>query len=295
MNQNLQSSAPSGRGLCPEDVVIIVVVGVGFVGSVIIYVLNLPSIMVAVFLATGVASLVYRFLGGIQSATFNIGPVKLAGTIAALIGCAWFINTQLDRQTKCDLSKVDTWFAINYDGIPVGVGIKGAKGSIEIPPLDTLADNALYMKHDDHEFMVLSKDSAFILGSVSDQVLSGINLFNTMEGKLDEFIVTRRLPADTQDVDLTPIPFKLSTGTYENDCSQYTLTESAGDTLRGGHIKLRHAEIVKIRDEYYLVGVVEVNHSVDTIENVVRRPYAKFVVGEIVAEIESQDSSVDKQ
>lgn len=284
MNQNLQSSASSGRGLCPEDVVIIVVVGIGFVGSVIIYGLDLPPIMVAVFLATGVASLVYRFLGGIQSATFNIGPVKLAGTIAALISCAYFIDMQLEQWYRDKLfdPKVNGWFAINYDGIPVGVEIKVARDSIKIPPLDTLADNALYMKQEDHEFMVLSKDSAFILGSVSDHVLSGINLFNTMQKELGEFVVTGPLRAKTSNVDLGLIPFKLSTGTYGDNRSPYTLSDNAGDSLEGGSIRGKYAEIKELEGKYYLVGVVEVNHTLK------ESSYAKFVVGEIVPEIKHQ-------
>ena len=281
MNQNLQSSAPSGRGLCPEDVVIIVVVGIGFVGSVIMYGLKMPPIMVAVFLATGVASLVYRFLGGIQSATFNIGPVKLAGTIAALISCAWFINVQLKDWylDKHFDPKVNEWFAISKDyGFPVEVEIKGVKGSIE-KPLDVFDNIELHMKHDDHKFMVISEeDSTFKLGSVSDQVLCDINLFNTIECS-DTSDVTRRLPAETTHVRLRRIPFKLSTGTYGGNISEYFLTDSAGDTLHGGSISLREAQIVKLGDEYYLVGVVEVDHTLGD------SSYAKFVVRKIVPEI----------
>ena len=295
MNQNLQSSAPSGRGLCPEDVVIIVVVGIGFVGSVIIYGLDLPPIMVAIFLATGVASLVYRFLGGIQSATFNIGPVKLAGTIAALISCAWFINTQLEQQTKCNLNtdstpNVNSWFAIDKDNLtPVRVTITGVKGSIEKPDSNFFAKKELDIRHEDKKFKIIASipdmpDSDFVLGHVMRNDLREINLFNTMEGELDEFIVTGRLPADTQDVDLTPIPFKLSTGSYGNDRSPYTLTDTActagTDCKRVGWIQGRQAEIVKLGGKYYLVGVVEVNHTLKD------SSYAKFVVGEIATDIE---------
>jgi len=284
MNQNLQSSAPSGRGLCPEDVVIIVVVGIGFVGSVIIYGLDLPPIMVAIFLATGVASLVYRFLGGIQSATFNIGPVKLAGTIAALISCAWFINVQLDDWylDKHFDPKVNEWFAISKDyGFPVEVEIKGVKGFIENPKPGDLADNELDIRREDKKFKIASckePDSAFVLGHVTVDDLREINLFNTIECS-DRVIVTGHLPADTTHVRLRGIPFKLSTGTYGGNKSDYFLTDSAGDTLHDGTISLREAEIVKLGDEYYLVGVVEVDHTLGD------SSYAKFVVRKIVPEI----------
>ena len=261
MNQNLQSSASSGRGLCPEDVVIIVVVAIGFVGSVIIYVLNLASIMVAVFLATGVASLVYRFLGGIQGATFNIGPVKLAGTIAALIGCAYFINMEL----KCDLSKVTDWFAVDAKdrkGTPVQVELDGVKGSIKKPKPGLLANEPLDIR------------------KVDD--LREISLFDTVMTREDKFCVTGPLPAGTGNVDLKPLPFRLSTKEYGDDWSYYTLADTSGNILYDkGRIKRKGTEIVKLEGKYYLVGVVAVCHTLKECDTI----FAKFIVAEIVTDI----------
>lgn len=282
MNQNLQSSASSGRGLCPEDVVIIVVVAIGFVGSVIIYVLNLASIMVAVFLATGVASLVYRFLGGIQGATFNIGPVKLAGTIAALIGCAYFINMEL----KCDLSKVTDWFAVDAKdrkGTPVQVELDGVKGSIKKPKPGLLANEPLDIRHEPNPFTIAPKaDPDFVLGHVKVDDLREISLFDTVMTREDKFCVTGPLPAGTGNVDLKPLPFRLSTKEYGDDWSYYTLADTSGNILYDkGRIKRKGTEIVKLEGKYYLVGVVAVCHTLKECDTI----FAKFIVAEIVTDI----------
>lgn len=46
-------------------------------------------------LATGLAALTYRFLGGIQGASFTVGSLKLGGALAALVGIAMLINHAL--------------------------------------------------------------------------------------------------------------------------------------------------------------------------------------------------------
>jgi hypothetical protein len=56
-----RSNETEERKLTSEDMVILVVAGMGFLGSVGIYLLGMPPIMAAVFLATGLAAVVYRF------------------------------------------------------------------------------------------------------------------------------------------------------------------------------------------------------------------------------------------
>ena len=53
---------------------------------------NVPPITTSFLLATGLAALTYRFLGGIQGASFTVGSLKLGGALAALVGIAMLIN-----------------------------------------------------------------------------------------------------------------------------------------------------------------------------------------------------------
>jgi hypothetical protein len=61
---------------------------------------SVPPIVVSFLLATGLAALTYRFLGGIQGASFTVGTLKLGGALAALVGIAWFVNGRLVPQVQ---------------------------------------------------------------------------------------------------------------------------------------------------------------------------------------------------
>src|ERR1035437_9011788 len=83
---------PQNR-LSGEDAVVIFFSLLGLIGRGVLYSRKFPSIMISVFLSAGITALVYRFLGGIQGATFMVGALKLGGTIAVLIGVAWWIDS----------------------------------------------------------------------------------------------------------------------------------------------------------------------------------------------------------
>jgi len=59
-----------------------------------------PPITTSFLLATGLAALAYRYLGGIQGATFSVGALKLGGALAALVGIALLINQTLAKQSR---------------------------------------------------------------------------------------------------------------------------------------------------------------------------------------------------
>jgi hypothetical protein len=104
------SSDQPRKELSGEDKLVILFSLLGLLGCVALYFLRLPSIIVSVFLSLGITSWVYKFLGGISSSTtFNIGPVKLGGTLAALAGVAFWVNStnQLDPQKKFHLVSDD--------------------------------------------------------------------------------------------------------------------------------------------------------------------------------------------
>lgn len=59
-----------------------------------------PPIVISFLLATGIAALTYKFLGGIEGASFKVGALKLTGSLAALVGIAMIINSQLVHQIE---------------------------------------------------------------------------------------------------------------------------------------------------------------------------------------------------
>jgi hypothetical protein len=56
---------------------------------------TIPPITTSFLLATGLAALTYRYLGGIKGASFKVGTLKLTGSLAALIGIAMLVNHTL--------------------------------------------------------------------------------------------------------------------------------------------------------------------------------------------------------
>ncbi len=65
--------------------------------------------MVSFLLATGLAALAYRYLGGIQGASFATGTFKLGGALAALVGIALLINNILASQVQPPPPAAQLW------------------------------------------------------------------------------------------------------------------------------------------------------------------------------------------
>ena len=113
----------TNKRLSGEDKVAVLVVLFGLGGGALLYRLAMPSIMTSLFLSAGISSLVYRFLGGIKGAEFSMGPMKLGGTIAALIGVAWWLDSTrgLDPQYKFHLISAEAivgswdWKSVDAD------------------------------------------------------------------------------------------------------------------------------------------------------------------------------------
>ena len=99
---------PSKFQMTADDLVVIIFAVLGF-GGTIVFVQwgSVPPIVVSFLLATGVAAFVYRFLGGIQGASFTLGALKLGGTLAALAGIAFTVNPVLVNQMHFRLTRED--------------------------------------------------------------------------------------------------------------------------------------------------------------------------------------------
>ena len=100
---------PQAPKWTPTDTVALVFAFIGFAGGVVLLLkyFNSPPIVVSFFLATGVAALVYKFLGGVEGTSYVIGTLKVTGTLAALVGVAMVINTSLVSQLQFRLISED--------------------------------------------------------------------------------------------------------------------------------------------------------------------------------------------
>lgn len=93
------SAAYGTRGWYIDETVVVAFAIFGVVGAVFLPLrYNIPPIITAYLMATGLAALAYRFLGGVQGTTLTVGALKLTGALAALVGIATLINNTLVRQ-----------------------------------------------------------------------------------------------------------------------------------------------------------------------------------------------------
>jgi hypothetical protein len=86
----------------------------GFVGGLLTFALHWPSVICSLLFGTGVASLVYGFLGGITKAEFVWGVAKFGGSMAALLATTFFLTHYLENErTDFHLTPkkiVGTWY-----------------------------------------------------------------------------------------------------------------------------------------------------------------------------------------
>jgi hypothetical protein len=100
----MNPSAPTStrRGWNLDEIVVSAFAIFGVAGAVFLPLAfgfnKIPPIVVSFLLATGLAALAYRYLGGIQGTSYGIGALKLTGSLGALVGIAMLINQFLPAQ-----------------------------------------------------------------------------------------------------------------------------------------------------------------------------------------------------
>lgn len=78
-----------------EDRVLIALIVTGIAGGIVFYFIDGAKFLSAVFLSIALSAIVYKYLGGITETNFKIGLFKVTGSAAFMIGCIWFLNTQI--------------------------------------------------------------------------------------------------------------------------------------------------------------------------------------------------------
>ena len=111
-----------------------------------------PSLVISVLLACAVAALLYSILGGVGEAGFTLGPIKMGGSAAVLIGGAYLFDMLLEPQLAAlrdagsearlaaarflfdkHVAPAEGWFAIDREtGAPLAVRFMDPTG-IEQP------------------------------------------------------------------------------------------------------------------------------------------------------------------
>jgi len=253
-----------------EDKVIVFSVALGLLGGVALYFLSAPPIIISIFLAMGVSALVYRFLGGIRSkTTLAVKTITISGTLAALVAVAIIINTYLAQETAADIHdlfqpSVRNWTAIHNEGYaPVSLQIRNIKIKGENPiqaDKNIFRGRELKIKLSGGEYPISPReDFDFILGNLHKADIAALNFFNQVV--LKRIFFTPRLKAGTQNLAIGNFPFRVSTATYDQGLSEYTLSDSNGIVVHSGNLARWQGESVCLNGTFYLIVVTEADHT----------------------------------
>ncbi|ASB49374.1 hypothetical protein [Alkalitalea saponilacus] len=197
-----------------EKIIISVTLGFGLFGGVLLVFLNFPPIVPSLLIAMAISTLVFYFLGGIENSNFNMGPVKLSGSIAALIGSAFIINWQLSEQQINENNQL-----MLGNNLTVYSPSGNAMGRLDVSGFRLTSNNRLMandtvyvgrlnldLKGLDNNFSVMASDS-LVLGSILKNNLEELSLFNDL--RLERYMEV------TYDLQINPV-FTASIGFGES-------------------------------------------------------------------------------
>ena len=157
-----------------------------------------PSLIISVVLACAVSALVYSILGGVGEAGFNLGPVKMGGSAAVLVGSTylfnWLLEPQMDaiRAARTEAILADArfeidrhveparnWFAIDREtGDPISVRLIDPVSEREAfvirPPSRANLRFRLEEQEGRPDYLVSGVDADAGLGRIAQQSLENL-------------------------------------------------------------------------------------------------------------------------
>jgi hypothetical protein len=96
---NSSGTSTTNRSWSGDDIFVAAIACLGFGSAIFLPIrFTIPPIVISILLATGIAALAYRFLGGVSGASITVGAAKLTGAVAVLVGVATFIHADLVKE-----------------------------------------------------------------------------------------------------------------------------------------------------------------------------------------------------
>jgi hypothetical protein len=112
---------PASRPWTMDDVFVAVFALLGVGGAVFLPLRfeGFSPTITSFLLATGLAALTYRYLGGVQGASFSMGTLKLGGALAALVGIGLLVHNTMASDARYQDWQV-TGVVNGANGQPIG-------------------------------------------------------------------------------------------------------------------------------------------------------------------------------
>ncbi len=252
-----------------------------------------PPPIISIFLGIAVSALLYRFLGGVQDASFTVGALKVTGTAAILIAVSVWANDELEEYipsvhgtsfdiTRHSIPDSDTWLAVNKEtGNPITLEFPKFNQKHDPPSLEELnlmrkgRDINLILENGDI-FAYLKNGGDRVLGQIPKNEINKIGFYGDEKIQLIPYRVVTLGASQKEDITAN-LPFVIETRGFNDNYTRFALIpKSGGDEIHEGAILLRGADVVEYQNHHYLISVVQVNHDPEDAE-----PYAKIYIAEI--------------
>jgi hypothetical protein len=237
---------------------IVLTIGLGIVCS--LYDMN--TVVSSVCFAIGITSLVYWFLGGISDASFNMGYLKLGGSIAALLGSFYLINEEMkEGMVKCqgiDLVGSQVLAMDMNTGSPASLMLMHGGDTInDLLPSDykkkKFAQNSLTLG----DKLEVLTDQGYALGRLDNEILRKKHFFNKIANSTDpgELYKFRLLETKT----FSRLNLTISATSFRNDgYAEFKMQSTKNKSITTSFfIDNKGMKVVNLEGVFYLITATQ--------------------------------------
>lgn len=226
---------------------------------------EMNTVISSICFAIGITSLVYWFLGGISAASFNMGYLKLGGSIAALLGSFYLINDQMKSSAiKCQGIEI-----IDSPVLAIDMNTGNAAQQFITHNDDTLALlNATFSKTKfRHNNLVISdglevvNENGFVLGKLDKKMLREKQFFNAIRnsnhpGELFKFNLLETKKNTDLDISIKAKSFRAD-GIAEFELKSLTHIEKSVQLF----IRNKGMQVIQLGSKFYLISATQADFS----------------------------------
>lgn len=230
---------------------IVLTIGLGIVCS--LYDMN--TVVSSVCFAIGITSLVYWFLGGISDASFNMGYLKLGGSIAALLGSFYLISTQFNNKVADAIIK-DKGSLYVMDGNLNPQKLLVKQGGYSVDSIEAF----------DHKFfkntqltvdsnLRVYKKNGIIFGQLNKKDLSRINFFSRIK---NASVNGELVKATKKKFEECTFGLKVKMKKITGDSSA-SLIFNKNNEEHTVNYRNKQVKVLEVNKAYYLISVTQCN------------------------------------
>ncbi len=221
--------------------------------------LSAPPILTAVCVGLIVTAMLYRFLGGVEGASFKVTTFKAGGGVAVMAIATLFVNGELVKRNPLIDPSPESWVALDRNGAftPVTIG-----GTTYSPDVSTFLRDAVWHADDDSG-LIRVMEGNYGLASLDFESLGRLGLFDWIEMSQDKGIqFTGELTAGAE-YDLLPVyPFKVRATQFKDEYNGFDVLDAHDRIVFSqGLLRTRNFQLFEYVGEHYLIFVSRARHN----------------------------------